>query len=573
MFKGFFKKYGWLYLPGALFLVLASYLKTVIPELLGITIDKIDANLPASEVFRSATQMVVCALLVFLLVFTWRLFIIGCARLLEVHLRSVYFNKLFRLPLSFFRGVRSGDLITYAISDVNAVRMAAGPLLAMGLSGIVTGGAAIYRMIRLGNFSITFFSLLPIPFAVAAILFLGKLVRARSAKVQALASKTAGHVNESIGGLRVMKAFAKESEFTREFQKLSEESRTAQIKLSDTASLIGPVTTVLFGVSYAVALLLGIRLLKDGQMSIGDLVAYLGYLELVRQPVVSIGRIVNMLARAAASYRRLRSICDEREIPAFEYREDIPCPDFDIECKDLTFTYPGAKTPALQNVSFHIQKGQTVGICGPTGGGKSTLLALLLKLYEVERGQLFLDGVDIADIPAAVLRARIGYVPQDAFLFRGSIAENIAFYSGADTEKIEQAAKLSCLDGEIEGFPDGYESEVGERGSHLSGGQRQRTAAARALAKAPECLLLDDTLSALDGATARRMTKNLDGIFEGRTVLIVSHRLASVEHADKILWIDGGRLAESGTHAELLSRGSAYAHVYRLQTEKGGADA
>ncbi len=571
MFKGFFKRYGWLYLPGLLFLALASYLKTALPTVLGETMDLLDLGAAAGEVTRSAVRMVLVALLVFLTIFLWRLFIIGAARLLEGHLRAVYFHKLLRLPLSYFRTVRSGDLITYAIADVNALRMAMGPVVAMGLSGIVTGGVAIYRMIRLGSFEITFFSLLPMPFAAAALILLGRLVRARFTRVQELGSKTAGHVNESINGLRVMKAFAKESEFTDEFAKLSNECRDSHVRLSDASSLIGPATTVFFGISYTVALVLGIRLLQSGQMSIGELVAYLGYLELVRQPIASIGRIINMMGRGIASYRRLKSIYDTEEIPAFEYREDIACPDFDIEVKNLTFTYPDADEPALQNVSFHIRKGETVGICGPTGGGKSTLLSLLLKLYEVGRGQIYLDGVDIADIPAAALRAKIGYVPQDAFLFKGSIRENIDFYAGASDRELARAAEIACLDGEIAAFPDGLESEVGERGSHLSGGQRQRAAAARALAKAPTCLLLDDTLSALDGATARRMTKNLEAAFDGRTVLIVSHRLASVAHADRILWIEDGRLAANGTHGELLAGDTAYARVYRMQN--GGDEA
>ncbi len=585
----FFKKYGWAYLPGLAFLALNAYTKNLAPGALGDAIDLLSVEAPEREaVISAAWRIALIGVAVLVTMVIWRLFIIGNARRMEIFLREKYYLKLQSLPVSFFQKHNSGDLMAYAINDVGAVRMTFGPVLAQSFNGIVVAALSIAGMVREVDIRMTLLALAPVPFAAAATIILGSQVQKRFGRVQKLFSRLSGFVNESISGIKVTKAFARESVRESDFGKLSDEMRDANVKLAEASSLINPSVTAAFGLSYAIALIIGGNAVIDGRMSAGGLVTFLGYLTLVQHPIVMLGNIINRVQRGLASWKRLSEIFREPSIPAAEEVVDrvlLNNLTTSISAKNITYRYENAPEDALSELSFDVKAGGSLGICGTTGGGKTTLIALLSKLRSPDSGELTVGGRELSKIPAATLRSLIGYVPQDGFLFSATIAENIAL--GApfdektgkpeiDMERVRECARIACIADEIDAFPDGYETEVGERGTHLSGGQKQRVSLARALYMRPKILLLDDTLSAVDNITERRMIENL-GLSHGgdseTTLVIVSHRLSALVHCDEIIRLEDGRVAERGTHDELLAAGGVYAETFIKQSEESEEDA
>lgn len=570
MISKFLKKHGWKYIPGILFLALNSRIQTMAPAALGKAIDMLEsgiADMPA--VYRQAGVILLIAVGVLITRFIWRMFIVMNARTMEVYLREELFKKLQRLPISFFAKQRSGDLMAYATNDVGAIRMTFGPVLAMSISGIITGVLAIISMVSEVDSRLTFFALIPVPIAAAGIIIIGRLVRIRFRKVQALFAKLSGFVNESIMGIRVIKTFAREDEWLEDFTRVSADMRDANVRLAVTSSKLGPITAITFGLSFAISLIYGGGLVSKDLLPLGSLVEFQGYLLLLERPVIQLGRIVNMMQRGLASYKRLDGIYREPDIPESElapYPKEISG---SISARNLTFTYPGMTAPALRNISFDIGAGETLGIAGPTGGGKTTLASLILKFYDSPEGSLFIDGEDINKIPALAIRENVGYVPQDGFLFSTSIADNISFYHpGIDEEKIKHAADLSGIGSEIESFPNKYQTLVGERGTHLSGGQKQRIALARALVRDPKILVLDDTLSAVDNITEQAIVSHLNGVLSEKTSIVISHRLSALRSATRIIWLKDGEITESGTHDELMALRGEYYATYTKQMKE-----
>ncbi|MBQ9134249.1 MAG: ABC transporter ATP-binding protein [Clostridia bacterium] len=573
MLKGFFKKYGWWYLPGMLFLFIGARLKTSIPNILGSAIDLLSdvANVEAGEIYTVAIRLFFTAVGVFCSVFVWRMCVIGNGRRLERHLRTEFFKKLQSLPEEFFERRRSGDLLSYVISDTNAVRMAFGSVLALGINGILTALFSILSMAGEVDPRLAFFALIPVPLAVACLVLLGQIVRRRFSRVQQLFSGISGFVNESIMGIKVIKTFAREEERHDAFNAISDELRDAHVKLVNASSLISPTVSILFGCSYLISIIYGSGLVLGGSITVGDLAAFLSYLALVQTPVTQFGKIINNVQRGVASYRRLKTVMDEPSIPQkeLEFTESVSG---DIEVKHLTFRYTDAEEDALRDVSFTLKQGQKLGIAGTTGCGKTTLLSLLLKFYEPPRGCIFIGGRDICDIPAANIRRSTGYVMQDGFLFSDTVSGNISFYSGSSEGQIEHAADLADVAADIVGFSDGYETAVGERGTRLSGGQKQRISLARALVRDPAMLFLDDTLSAVDNLTEEKIIANLNGVLKSKTAIIISHRLSAIKDCDLILYMDNGVVTERGTHDELMKMGGSYAAAYNEQAEVDHAD-
>lgn len=572
MLKPFLKRYGWKYFPGAIFLVLCSWISTRAPIVLGSAVDLLEKAASGGVTFQQfmphALMILWIAIGVFLTRLTWRYFIIGNGRELEIWLRNQLYDHLQKLPISFYGTHRSGDMMAYAINDVNAVRMMMSMVLSQSLNALVSISFSISQMAAGISGRLTFLALAPVPLAIFLIIFNGRRVQKKSRRVQELFTNISGHVQENINGMRVLKAFAQEEAQNKVFAGESETMRKANIDLNDTSALTQPIMTLLFGLSYVIGIVYGGNLVLSGEMTVGDYVAFNSYLTMIVNPVNAIGRIVNMLQRGMASFKRLNSLFKIEEIPEFERREDKTPVLGELEAKNLTYTHFDGTVPAVENVSFHVPAGGMLGIVGPTGSGKSTVLQLLLKILQPERGQLFIDGRDICDIPAAAVRNSCGYVPQDGFLFNVSIKENVSFFSNASEDEIRRALDISGMTGDIEKMPEGLATVCGERGNHLSGGQRQRTSLARALVRAPQILLLDDTLSAVDTATEARILNALKTEFEGRTVIVIAHRLSAVLGADEILYMDHGKVVERGTHDELLALDSEYAHIFHEQ-QKG----
>ncbi len=565
------RRYGWRYGPGVGFLLLSSYVQTLAPLYLGNAIDLLEARpIDQAAVYRQVLWLLLAALATFVTRFIWRYFIIGNARNMECFLREELFDHLQRMPVDFFNHQKTGDLIAYAINDVNAVRMTFGPAVSLLLSGVGVGLFSVITMVQAVHPTLTAIALLPIPFSIAAVYCIGQQVQRRFRRVQEMFADVSGTVQENLAGMRVIKAFAQEADQIERFTGQSDDMRQANVDLVRTSSTIEPLIKILFGVSFLITMVYGGGMVLDGTISLGSFVAFNGYLAMILQPVLSVGRVVNLLQRGVASFKRLSEVINAPSIPERE-EADLPAPLAGaVEARNLTFTYPAGGEPALKDVSFTIAPGQVLGVVGPTGCGKTTLTHLIMKFYDAPEGMLFVDGQDVNTLPARGLRRQIAYVPQDGFLFNTTVEDNIRFYEpDRSRQEVERAATQAGLAQELASFPQGYETVVGERGNHLSGGQKQRVAIARALIRDPRLIVLDDALSAVDNRTEKLVLGNLKHGFAGRTTVVVAHRLSSVEHADLILYLENGRVRERGTHRELLALGGGYAALWRRQMEEG----
>ncbi len=579
MLSKFFKRYWWKYLPGIAFLILNSYISSLAPLALGRTIEYLnEGDAQYQELLKKVWIILFIAIASFVSRFIWRYFINGNARNMEIYLRQSLLEKFHRLPIRFFSQRQTGDLMAYAVNDVNAVRQTFGPVLALMLTSLMTGSFALYNMLVNIDSRLTLFSLLPIPFVLFFILNIGRKVQKRFKKVQERFAAASGNVQESFMGIRVTKAYVREEYRIERYKVLSEAMREANIELVNSSSLLNPLIQVFFGLSFMISLIYGGNMALEGQLPLGELIAFNGYLLLIMEPVVSVGKIINLIERGKASMKRLWELFDmeDRSVAgSTESKLDKSgCPH--IEIKNLCFSYDMAQSSlkssiskeVLKNISLDIRPGMILGIVGDTGSGKTTLINLLMKFYDAPRGSIFVDGLDLCDVSAEDIRAAIGYVPQDEFLFNQTIGNNIQCYAEIGTEVFSKAVRDSALEKDSYKFEKGYDSEAGERGKRLSGGQRKRVSIARVLVRDPEILLLDDALSSVDVRTEKQILSNLYNI-RGKTILIVSGRLTAVEKADQIAYMEDGQIVELGTHKELLEKKGLYYNLYIKQAEGG----
>ena len=556
-----------------LLLISPQILKTIVDELGLAWKSAYDPDYVGPIFTISPERILFFALLLFgialfagILRFAQRRIIQGVARQMEFHLRADFFLHLQKLSAAYYDNVRTGDLMTRATSDLNAIRMVLSSAVMYTADAIVFFGLALTIMLRI-DVGLTLVALLPYPVLALVIRFLGKRLHARYERIQEAFSTLNTKVQENLSGVRVVKAYTLEASEIEHFQELNREfvdRNHQQIRLM---TFFFPIFRCLPGIGIVVLLWMGGLRVIDGEMSLGDFVAFHAYLMMLIRPMITLGFIVNTFERGAASMGRIQAILNEKPeiFDGERVKWGIKDIEGEIEFRDLNFAYPDG-TPVLKGINLKIERGKTLAIVGGTGSGKSTLVNLIPRIRQAARGTVFVDGVDIQDIPLNVLRSSIGVVEQEPFLFSDYLRNNIAY--GLETPEeaqIRDAAHTADLLEQIEEFPDGLETFLGERGLTISGGQRQRTALARAIIIKPKILILDDAFANVDTQTEDTILSRLSEIMKDRTTILISHRISTVKDADHIVVLDEGSIVEAGTHEQLLEQNGIYAGIYETQ--------
>jgi ATP-binding cassette subfamily B multidrug efflux pump len=514
--------------------------------------------------------------------FLTRWVLIGVSRDIEFDIRGDLLNRLLLMEPEFYVRNRTGELMSRATNDLNAVRMVLGPGIMYSGQTIIGMALAIIVMSQLSG-SLTLWVLLPVPVVAVVVQHFGKVIHELYEKIQASLATLSAKVQENLAGVRVVRAYAQEEAEIRGFDEPNREYVSRNVKLIRTWSMFMPSLQALIGVTFLIVLWQGGHLVLRGRISLGALIAFYSYLGILVWPMIALGWVTNIFQRGAASMGRLNYILaaqpqiDDRAaaVPAEQKVQG------EIEFRNLTFAYPtnmaggnanaggNGNRPAdgvLRDINLRIPAGSTLAIVGPTGSGKTTLAALVARLWEAPDGSVLIDGHSIREWPLDTLRRAIGYVPQDTYLFSETVGENIAFgLPKFDLERVREAAEVASLDADVQEFPAKYDTMVGERGITLSGGQKQRTALARAIVRDPRILILDDSLSSVDTQTEERILSRLRGIMRDRTTILIAHRTSTVREADQIVVLRDGSITERGTHEELLARGGYYADLYQKQ--------
>lgn len=563
----FIKEHKYSYIIGVIFMLLTSYIQSLFPKILGNTIDLLKIpGFDSSKVKLNILYLLLVAAATFITTYGWRNMVIVNARELECSLREKLFDHFQRLSPEFYNRNKTGDLIAYAINDISAVRMTFGPATAMSINGLAICSISIYSMCSTINWRITLISLLPIPVIIIFMVKIGDLIQKRFRKVQEIFASISDRVQENIYGIRVIKSYVQEEDEVNNFEILNNNMMDANTKMVKISSFLSPVIEICFSISFVINLIWGGSMVLNNTISLGSFIAFNGYITMILNPILSIGRIINIFQRGMASLKRLNNIFNEKpDILDGELMLDNEIKG-DIEFRDLSFSYESNDELSIRNISLKIPSGSTIGIIGGTGSGKSTLMNLLLKLYNVENGKILIDGNDINNYRLESLRDGFGYVPQDSLLFSASIKDNIKFFKDKYSDKeVEAAAKNSCIFNSIINLPNGFNTILGERGVNLSGGQKQRICIARALVKNPPILILDDSLSAVDTITEGKIINNLKALRKNKTTIIITHRVSAVENADNIVVLDHGEIIEMGNHIELLGEGGKYYETYMEQ--------
>ena len=565
------RKLGWFlklekrrYIIGILALSLVSVFNLIPPKVIGNIVDKIEAgNLINSQLFINIIYLVLAAFIMYGLRYVWRVYIFGAAYNLGRILRFRLFQHFTKMSPSFYQKYRTGDLMAHATNDVNAVVMVAGGGVMSAVDASITALVTLFTMVFLISAKLTLIAVIPLPFLAYATNKLGEKNHQSFKEAQESFSDLNNKVQESVSGIRVTKSFGYGNDEINSFGETNKKVFSKNIIASKYNALFDPMVLVFVGLSYTLTLIFGGIFISRGEISVGNLVTFVTYLDMLVWPLQAIGWLFNIGQRGDVSYTRIEKLLAE-ENDVIEKENTIPAHNGRLEYNINSFSYVGEET--LSDIKFAIDKGQTLGIVGVTGSGKTTLLKLLLREYDVEDGSIYLNNHNIKDYKLNDLRSLIGYVPQDQVLFAMSIKENIRF---ADTKykdkQVEDITKVCGIYDDIVNMTDGFDTIIGERGVSLSGGQKQRMAMSRALIMNPEILILDDSLSAVDAKTEHLILENLKEERSGKTTIITAHRLSAIVHADLIIVMDNGKIIERGTHDQLIAQDGWYKETYNTQ--------
>lgn len=573
----FFKERKMFYAAGIFMLLIVAALGVLPPRIIGFVVDEISrGTLTPAYLMTWLGILAASAIIMYVLRYAWRLMIFGSSIILARNLRRQLFHHFTRMSPSFYQKRRVGDLMAHATNDLQAVQMTAGAGVLTLVDSLATGGFVIAAMAITIDWKLTLIVLLPLPLMAYLTNYYGRLMHLRFHDAQAAFSGLNDKTQESISGMKVIKTFGQEKEDIEDFRALSKKVVDENIRVARVDSLFDPTISAIIGICYFLAIGFGSYFVVNGDMTIGDLVAFTAYLGLLVWPMLAFGWLFNIVERGRASYDRIRQLLAEpADIDDRAGALDIH-PEGDIIFNLEEFKFTGDERAALRDVHFTLKRGETLGIVGKTGSGKSAILRLLLREFENYRGEITFGGRQIHDYRKKKLREAIGYVPQDHFLFSTSVAGNISFARPESSmEEIKEAAQLAHIHQDILNFTDGYDTVVGERGVSLSGGQKQRISIARALMMQPELLILDDSLSAVDAKTEEAILESLKRTRTGETTIITSHRLSAIQHAHQIIVMDAGTVAEIGSHDELMKKRGIYYEMYELQqlealVEQGG---
>jgi ATP-binding cassette subfamily B multidrug efflux pump len=593
----FVDRYRRQFLLGLGCVVVTTAIQLLSPWILKYAVDDLTAGVTRRKLAFYAGAMLGVACVGAVFRYFMRFIIIGASRDIELDVRNAFFARLQQMPLGYYQARRTGDLMSRATNDLNAVRMMIGPAVMYSANTILVFVVAIALMFSIDP-RLTLMALVPLPLVTVSVRYFGNAIHTRFEAIQEQLADLSAVVQEALAGVRVVRAYRQEGHEIARFRAANLEYVRRNRVLVGLQGLFYPSMTLFLGFGSLLVLWLGSRDVIRGQISLGDFVAFNAYLVMLSWPMIAFGWVTNILQRGMASWKRMLEVLDA--VPAISDQHvtnagrNAPLTGA-IEFRNLVFAYPGSDRRILDHVSLRIEAGQTVALVGATGSGKTTLINLLPRLHEPPPGTVLLDGIDVREIPLERLRGAIGFVPQEPFLFSNTIFENVALGAGdfgthANTvnaasdrdavsaanaannpasrvagDRLREAAAIARLDKDVETFPKAYETVVGERGITLSGGQKQRTAIARAVMLNPRILILDDALSAVDTYTEEEILTRLRVFMRRRTSILVSHRVSTVRHADLIVVLDNGRIVEQGTHDQLVARGGPYAELHQKQ--------
>jgi ATP-binding cassette subfamily B protein len=568
----YLRQYRGKYVAGALCLVVVDGAQLVMPQLIKRAVDLVSSGAFAmGEVLKVSAGMLLVALVISAMRFLWRYFIHGSSRRIEAAMRDALFARLMDLSAGYFQANKTGDLMARATNDLGNVRQALGMGFVTLFDGVFMTVAILVTMFAQSP-RVALLTIAPLPIITILILLFGGVVGKRFQRVQELYSRLSEIAQETMSGIRVVKSFVKEDRFASDFSEANDRYGAASLSVAKAFGFFFPLIAFLSGLTTVILILAGGSAVIGNAMSAGEIVAMLAYLQMLIWPMISAGFTVNMLQRGAASLARVNEVLGAEPEIASAPGAVPGIPAGSVELRGLTFSYPGSAAPALSGLSLSLPEGSTLGILGRVGSGKSTLLKLLPRLLEPPEGSLLVGGEDVRSRDLRDLRRAFGFVPQESFLFSDTVAANVRFGApDIGEDRFRRVVEVAALSRDVELFPEGWDTLVGERGLTLSGGQKQRVAIARALAVDPAILVLDDALSAVDAETEKAILAGLIEEREGRTNVIVSHRVSTLRYADFIIVLDGGRIAQRGTHAELLAqREGFYAEMARLQELEAG---